>query len=89
VAAIADTADRPRAGPRWSSRESRRIWDQSAGGLVVAKTVAARDSAVRHRPRAEFQGDGVRVCSSAARGAALGAGLGLALTLLARWRRRS
>jgi hypothetical protein len=62
--------------------------DQAAGGLVVSRAARARDSAIGLLLAREFQGEGVRVLMGTRAAFAFGAGLGLALGLLAVLRRR-
>ena len=56
--------------------------DQAASGLVVAKHVRARDSAIGLLVAREFTGEGVRVLLGTPAAFAFGAGFGLAVGLL-------
>jgi hypothetical protein len=62
--------------------------DQGAGGLVVARTAHARDSAIGLVLARELKGENVRVLAGPRAAFAFGAGLGLALALVAAVRRR-
>ena len=57
--------------------------DQAAAGLVASRTIRARDSAIGLVLAREFHGDGVRVLMAPRAALAFGAGLGLALALVA------
>jgi hypothetical protein len=70
------------------TRESASL-DQAAGGVVVAKTVEARDSAVGLVLAREFHGEGVRILMGPRAAFALGAGVGFGLAVVTAWRRRS
>jgi hypothetical protein len=86
--AIADTA---RLQQSWAqmvgARESVDM-DQAAAGLVVSRVAHARDSAIGLLVAREFRGEGVRVLLGTRAAFAFGAGLGLALGVLAALRRR-
>jgi hypothetical protein len=83
VAAIADTAKLEQSCVQMAvARESVEM-DQVAGGLVLAKTAQARDSAIGLLLAREFHGEGVRVLIDSRAAFAFGAGLGLAVGLTA------
>jgi hypothetical protein len=61
--------------------------DQAAAGVVIAKEAEVRDSAIGLLVTRRFEGHGNRVLMGTPAAFAFGAGMGVVLWLLGRWRR--
>jgi hypothetical protein len=88
VAAIADTAELDQSWAQMVIARESVDMDQAASVLVVSKSTHARDSLIGLVLAREFRGDSVRVLMGPRAALAFGAGLGLALGLLALFRGR-
>jgi hypothetical protein len=84
---VADEAELDQSAVQIVAARDEVEMDQTAAGVVIAKEAEVRDSAIGLLVTGRFEGHGNRVLMGPPAAFAFGAGVGLVLWLLGRWRR--